>query len=161
MGEGALWHGAGTPYGLGTAGGHLRHNPRAHSCRADHRRSREFRDPQTQRFQIDFAEYMQVCLAEYLQQCARIVKEETGGKKIAVFFYGYLYDVSGFHYGAAVSGHLRLRQVLDCKDIDIVCSPISYFDRGAGGVGPSCRPSTRSRLTEDVDQRGRCAHPPR
>lgn len=99
-----------------------------------------FREPQSQRFEIDFAEYMQVCLSEYLLQCARIVKEETNGKKLGVFFYGYLYDVAGFAYGPAVSGHLRLRRVLDNPDIDIVCSPISYFDRQSGGVGPFMAP---------------------
>ncbi|MBM3497466.1 MAG: hypothetical protein FJX74_02240 [Armatimonadetes bacterium] len=99
-----------------------------------------FRDPGSQRFEIDFAGYMQVCLCEFLEACARLVKEETGGRKLSVFFYGYLYDVSGFAYGPAVSGHLRLRRALDCPDLDLVCSPISYFDRGAGGVGPFMAP---------------------
>ena len=99
-----------------------------------------FRDPQLQRFEIDFAEYMQVCLCEYLEEAARIVKEETGGKKLGVFFYGYLYDVAGFAYGGAVSGHLRLRRALSSPHVDIVCSPISYFDRGSGGVGPFMAP---------------------
>jgi hypothetical protein len=95
-----------------------------------------FRDPASQRFLIDFAEYAQVCLVEYLEECARIVKDETKGRKLAVFFYGYLYDVAGFAYGGQVSGHLRMRRALDCPDVDIFCSPISYFDRGSGGVGP-------------------------
>ena len=99
-----------------------------------------FRDPTSQRFEIDFAEYMQVCLCEYLEECAQLVKEETGGKKLGVFFYGYLYDVSGFAYGPAVSGHLRLRRALDSAHIDIFTSPISYFDRQSGGVGPFMAP---------------------
>ena len=99
-----------------------------------------FRDPRTQRFEIDFAEFMQVCLCEYLEECARIVKEETGGRKLSVFFYGYLFDVAGFAYGGAVSGHLRLRRALDCPHVDIFCSPISYFDRQSGGCGPFMAP---------------------
>jgi len=99
-----------------------------------------FRDARSQRFEIDFAQYMQVCLCEYLEECAKIVKQETGGKKLGVFFYGYLYDVSGFAYGPAVSGHLRLHRALNCPDIDILCSPISYFDRQSGGVGPFMAP---------------------
>ncbi len=99
-----------------------------------------FRDPRSQRFEIDFAEYMQVCLCEYLEECAKIVKQETDGKKLGVFFYGYLYDVSGFAYGPAVSGHLRLRRALNCPDIDVLCSPISYFDRQSGGIGPFMAP---------------------
>ncbi len=100
----------------------------------------EFRDPVAQRFEIDFARFMQECMCDYLEQTARIVKEETGGRKLGVFFYGYLYEVSGFAYGPAVSGHLRLRRLLDCPDVDIICSPISYNDRGAGGVGPFMSP---------------------
>ena len=99
-----------------------------------------FRDPQTQRFEIDFAEYMQVCLCEYLEECARIVKEETAGRKLSVFFYGYLFDVAGFAYGGAVSGHLRLRRALDCPHVDLFCAPISYFDRQSGGCGPFMAP---------------------
>jgi hypothetical protein len=99
-----------------------------------------FRDPTTQRFEVDFAEYMQGCLCECVEEFARIVKEETGGRKLSVFFYGYLYDVAGFPYGGAVSGHLRLRRVLSSPHVDVVCSPISYNDRQSGGVGPFMAP---------------------
>jgi len=94
-----------------------------------------FRDPATQRFLIDFADYMQVCLSDYLMHCARIVKEETGGRKITVFFYGYHYELSGFPYGAQSTGHFRLREVLQCPDVDVLVSPISYGDRQSGGAG--------------------------
>ncbi len=99
-----------------------------------------FRDPRLQRFEIDFAEYMQVCQAEYLEEIARVIKEETNGQKLTVFFYGYLYDVAGFGYGGAVSGHLRLGQVLNSPYVDVLCAPASYFDRGSGGVGPFMAP---------------------
>lgn len=100
-----------------------------------------FRDPRLQRFEIDFAEYMQVCPADYLEECARIVKEETKGQKLAVFFYGYLYEVAGFGGGPAVSGHLRLRRVLNSPYVDVLCSPISYqLDRGSGGIGAFMAP---------------------
>jgi beta-galactosidase len=99
-----------------------------------------FRDPVGQRFVMDFVEYMQVCLAEYLQHIAHVVKEETQGKKLAAFFYGYQYDVSGFPYGAQVSGHLRLHEVLHCPDVDILCSPITYNDRESGGSGSFMSP---------------------
>ncbi|MBI2302494.1 MAG: hypothetical protein HYU66_26610 [Armatimonadetes bacterium] len=99
-----------------------------------------FRNPATQRFAIDFAEYMQVCLEAYDERLARVVKEETRGRKLVITFFGYLYDVAGFAYGPAVSGHLHLGKLLDCPDVDIVCSPISYFDRQAGGTGPFMAP---------------------
>ena len=99
-----------------------------------------FRDPGTQRFVIDFAEYMQVCLSDYLMQCARIVKEETNRQKLSVFFYGYHYELSGFYYGAQITGHFRLHEVLHCPDIDVLVSPISYGDRQAGGAGSFMSP---------------------
>ncbi|MBU0608641.1 MAG: hypothetical protein KKI08_12200 [Armatimonadetes bacterium] len=105
-----------------------------------------FRDPVKQRFVVDFAEYMQVCLAEYLQHIAHVVKEETRGKKLTAFFYGYHYDVSGFAYGAAVSGHLRLDEVLHCPDVDILCSPITYSDRESGGPGSFMSPADTIQL---------------
>ena len=105
-----------------------------------------FRDPARQRFVVDFVEYMQVCLAEYLQHIARVVKEETGGKKLTAFFYGYHYDVSGFAYGAQVSGHLRLHQVLHCPAVDILCSPITYGDRESGGPGSFMSPADTIQL---------------
>ena len=37
----------------------------------------------------------------------------------------------------APSGHYALRRVLDSPDIDVLCSPISYFDRGLGQGAPS------------------------
>jgi len=100
-----------------------------------------FRDPVAQRAVIDFGEYAQVCLCEYLEECARIVKQETKGRKLAVFFYGYLYDVAGFANGGQVSGHLRLHRALQSPNVDIFCSPISYFDRGSGGTGPFMAPA--------------------
>jgi hypothetical protein len=35
-----------------------------------------------------------------------------------------------------VSGHYALRRALKCPDIDVLCSPISYFDRGLGQSAP-------------------------
>ena len=99
-----------------------------------------FRDPARQRFPIDFSEYMQVCLSDYLMECARIVKEETGRRKISVFFYGYHYELSGFTYGAQVTGHFRLHEVLHCPDVDVLVSPISYADRGSDGAGSFMSP---------------------
>ena len=99
-----------------------------------------FRDPATQRFLIDFAEYMQVCLSDYLMQCARVVKEETNSRKLTVFFYGYHYELSGFFYGAQITGHFRLHEVLHCPDVDVLVSPISYGDRQAGGAGSFMSP---------------------
>ncbi|MEN6548493.1 MAG: beta-galactosidase [Armatimonadia bacterium] len=105
-----------------------------------------FRDPVEQRFCIDFSEYMQVCLADDLLQMARVVKEETQGKKLTVFFYGYHHELSGFTYGPHVTGHFRLHQVLHSPDVDCLVSPISYGDRQAGGQGSFMSPADSIQL---------------
>ena len=65
------------------------------------------------------------------------VREASGGRKLVVFFYGYLFEFAAAPNGPPVSGHYALRHVLDSPDIDILCSPISYFDRGLGQGAPS------------------------
>ncbi len=54
-----------------------------------------------------------------------------------VFFYGYVFEFGAIRNGPATAGHYALRRVLDCPDIDVLCSPISYFDRGLGQSGPA------------------------
>ncbi|NUQ00359.1 MAG: hypothetical protein HUU35_10960, partial [Armatimonadetes bacterium] len=95
-----------------------------------------FFDPRRQRFEIDFAEALQDCLADGVLHFARVVREVTGGRKLVVFFYGYLFEMAGFTNGPAATGHLKLQRLLDSPDIDLIAAPISYFDRQAGGSGP-------------------------
>ena len=53
----------------------------------------------------------------------------------------------------------RLRRALDCPDIDVLCSPISYFDRGLGQSAPSMTAAESVGAgRQDVAQRGRHAH---
>ena len=54
-----------------------------------------------------------------------------------LFFYGYVHELSGMFNGPYTSGHYALRRVLNSPDIDILCGPIAYFDRGIGGTAPS------------------------
>ncbi len=62
---------------------------------------------------------------------------QGAGKKLVFFFYGYVHELSGVMNGPATSGHYALRKVLSSPDIDILSSPIAYFDRGLGGSAPS------------------------
>lgn len=101
-----------------------------------HSRHGFFRDPASEKFLIDFHEYLQIAMVEPLEAMARVIKEETQQKKLVVLFYGYLFEISGIPYGPQNSGHLAMARLLKCPDVDIVCSPISYYDRGSGGTGP-------------------------
>jgi hypothetical protein len=94
-----------------------------------------FRDPKTERPVIDYFLYKQIAMEEPLEMMARVIKDETRGKKLTCFFYGYLFDMHGIPMGPQNSGHLAMARMLQCPDVDILCSPISYLDRELGGAG--------------------------
>ncbi len=95
------------------------------------------RDPQTQRALIDFAEFQQQAMADLVCELAHAARQASRGRKLVVFFYGYSFEFGTIRLGPATCGHYGLRRVLDCPDIDVLCSPISYFDRGLGGSAPA------------------------
>lgn len=96
-----------------------------------------FRDPIAERRIIDFNGFQQELMAECVCDFAHVVRRETAGRKLVVFFYGYLFEFGALPTGPASAGHYALRRVLASKDIDVLCSPISYFDRGPGEGAPS------------------------
>lgn len=95
------------------------------------------RDPVRERPLIDFAQFQQEMMADCVCHFAQAVREASHGRKLVVFFYGYVFEFGAIANGAATSGHYALRRVLNCPDIDVLCSPISYFDRGLGGSAPA------------------------
>lgn len=94
------------------------------------------RDPATEKPLIDFAEYQQDAMAGLVCDLAHAVRTASKGRKLSVFFYGYLFEFGPIRLGPTTCGHYALRRVLQSPDIDVVCSPISYFDRGVGGSAP-------------------------
>jgi beta-galactosidase len=92
-----------------------------------------FRDPVTERPLIDFAEFQQEAMADCVCGLARAARQASNGRKLILFFYGYNFDFAGVGLGPATSGHYAMRRVLASPDIDVLCSPISYQDRGLGG----------------------------
>lgn len=95
------------------------------------------RDPTTERALIDFAEFQQQAMADLVCELAHAARHASQGRKLVVFFYGYVFEFGTIRLGPATCGHYALRRVLDCPDIDVLCSPISYFDRGIGGSAPT------------------------
>jgi hypothetical protein len=95
------------------------------------------RDPIRERPLIDFAEFQQVMMADCVCHLARTVRRATHGKKLVVFFYGYVFEFGALRNGPATSGHYALRRVLQAPAIDVLCAPISYWDRGLGQSGPA------------------------
>ncbi len=96
-----------------------------------------FRDPAREQALIDWAEFQQDAMSQCVCALAHAVRAASGGRKLVVFFYGYLFEFAAVPNGPPVSGHYALRRVLDSPDIDVLCSPISYFDRGLGQSAPS------------------------
>jgi beta-galactosidase len=134
----------------------------------------EFRDPQREQRIIDFQAYQQIAMVEPLELIAGAIKEATNRTKIVTLFYGYYFEISGLPLGPQSSGHLALARLLKCPDVDIVCSPISYGDRGHGGIGAFMVPvdsvrdrgklwlnedDTRTYLTPENSGYGRVATP--
>lgn len=96
-----------------------------------------FRSPADERGIIDFNQFQQEAMAECVCALAQAVREGSAGRKLVVFFYGYVFEFGAILNGPALSGHYGLRRILASPDIDVLCSPISYFDRGLGGCAPT------------------------
>jgi len=94
------------------------------------------RDPAREKQLIEFARFQQVEMAEHVAGLAAACRRGTAGRKLVVFFFGYLFEFGALPNGAPTSGHYALSRLLGGKDIDILCSPISYTDREWLGTAP-------------------------
>ncbi|QEH37807.1 hypothetical protein OJF2_63980 [Aquisphaera giovannonii] len=95
------------------------------------------RDPLREQALIDWAEFQQDAMSDCVRDLAHAARVGSKGRKLILFFYGYVFEFGPVANGPATSGHYALRRVLDSPDIDVLCSPISYFDRGLGQSGPA------------------------
>ena len=90
------------------------------------------------RFQqiIDFNLFVQESMADLVLDLAAAARQGSGAeKRLVLFFYGYTFEFTALGDGAAKSAHYQLERILKSPDIDIYCSPMSYFDRQPGGFG--------------------------
>lgn len=90
---------------------------------------------------VDCYAFIQKQMTDTVLALAETVRKETDGKKLSVFFYGYSFEFGTLPKGPGYSAHYALRRVLDSPDVDILCSPMSYFDRRPGGGGPCMVPA--------------------
>jgi hypothetical protein len=95
------------------------------------------RDPARERDLILFNRFWQQEMADTVIEIATACRRGTAGRKLVVFFYGYLFEFAPLRNGAPYSGHYALDSVLASPEIDVLCSPISYFDRQCQGTGAS------------------------
>ena len=85
---------------------------------------------------FDYNVFFQSQMTDTILAIAKTAREATRGRKMVWLFYGYNFEFACIAKGPAASAHYNLRAVLDSPDVDAVCSPMSYFDRGLGGGGP-------------------------
>ena len=104
---------------------------KAEQARADHG---ALRDPAGQRKAIDFDEFRNTEMADTVALLCHAVKQ-AAPKKLTVAFYGYHFEIAPAPSGMQTSGHLALGRLLRSPDVDILCSPVSYWNRGIGGGG--------------------------
>ena len=99
------------------------------------------RDPVTERQLVLFEQFRQEEMADFVLALAAACRRGTGGTRLVVFFYGYVFEFAGLPNSAPISGHYALRRVLDSPDIDVLCSPLSYYDRQWLGTGACMSPA--------------------
>jgi len=92
-----------------------------------------FRDPIKERPILDFIHFQQETMADIVCKLAEVTRKATKGRKLVLFFFGYVYEWGSMATGPGASGHFGLRRALSNPNIDMLCGPISYSDRGVGG----------------------------
>lgn len=97
---------------------------------------------------IDFNLFEQQSMADLVLDLAAAARKGSGAeKRLVLFFYGYTFEFAALGDGPAKAAHYQLERVLKSPDIDIICSPMSYFDRQPGGYGhamPAAETITRA-----------------
>lgn len=91
-----------------------------------------FYDLPGERDWVDFSEYTTDTVVRRISEAAEIIKRETGGKKLTLFFYGYMLDLYG-----SMGGHWGMERMLKNPNVDILGGPSSYLpieERLTGGV---------------------------
>jgi len=91
-----------------------------------------FRDPSNRCSTIDYFTYYNNAVAERIAELASWIKYLNSDKSLFACFYGYQNELvlNGQQHGICHSGHLGMHKLLAADDVDIICSPFSYFDRG-------------------------------
>ena len=81
----------------------------------------------------EYFRFLERMLAERICEFAHHARQLTGGRQIIGSFYGYTCECPSRN-----SLHHALETVLNCEDIDFLCSPVTYeFDRAPGRDHPA------------------------
>ena len=103
-----------------------------------------FYDLPAQRDWVDFSTYWNELTADRIIEWARLIKEETGGRKLSCSS-----TATPWSCPAASAATTPLHRVLDCPEVDILAGPWSYHDRR----GPS--PTSFMSLVDTITAHGK------
>ena len=82
--------------------------------------------PEEQRY-IDYFDFINDLVSDRIERFARVVKEASDHRLLALAFYGYLFELADCQ-----SGHYKLQKLLRSPWLDGFAGPVSYADRSAG-----------------------------
>ncbi len=95
-------------------------------------------DPVRQRRLVMFNRFRQEEMASFLSELGAAVRRGSDGQSLAMFFYGYSWEVGSTKNGAAATGHYALEWLLahGRENIDALSAPYSYSNRKWPGSTP-------------------------
>ncbi len=71
--------------------------------------------------EVNYYRFLSDIIADRICEFSKYIKELTDGRLLTGAFYGYTFELL-----KRGKGHYSLNRVLDCPDVDFLCSPISY-----------------------------------
>jgi hypothetical protein len=90
------------------------------------------RDPDREQRVVDWYTFYAQANADTITFFAQGAKEATGGRRLVGCFYGYLLGQAWSPLTLLEGGHLGLRRVLECPDVDFLAAPTLYTHRARG-----------------------------
>lgn len=96
-----------------------------------------FRDPQTQRWVLDYYHCHQETVADDILHFTHLVRTSWPRPTIIGIFYAYFFSMVEMSSASIAGGDLEVQKILDSPDIDYLAGPFSYTDdaRKMGGTG--------------------------
>lgn len=83
--------------------------------------------------EYEYRKFLSRVVADRIAELAKFTKDYTGRRYIVGSFYGYTFETPFWE-----SGHRALKRLLECGDIDFLCSPASYAETRRTGRDYSC-----------------------
>ncbi len=101
------------------------------------------RDPVRDRRLLDFEQFRQEEVATFLSELGAAVRRGSDGHSLALFFYGYFWELGGVMAGASETGHYALQWLLEhgAENVDGLSGPFSYTNRRWPGSSPVMSPA--------------------